>query len=293
MLAKVIVWGPGRAAALRQLRGVLRRARVHGVRTNRDLLVDVLGAPDFIGGELSTDYLARADLPSLRGGAPGTVPSLALFAAAVVSAEETAARRRVQSGIPAGWRNVTSAPQRATFEVSGVEIEVGWLGGRDGYRLAEVGGEPAPGARADVRRTDLGWLVRVDQDGVTQHVDVVVTGDRFDVDWPSGHVSARRVPRFLDPADQVVEGSLLAPMPGSVVSVRVAAGDVVRAGDVVLVMEAMKMQHTITAPTDGAVSDLSVTTGDQVSAGAVLAVVTPSDTSTDHPTDAPQSGDDA
>jgi propionyl-CoA carboxylase alpha chain len=292
MLAKVIVWGPSREAAVRQLRGVLRRARVHGVRTNRDLLVDILGDPGFVGEELSTDYLARADLPSLRDDGPGVDPSLALFAAAVASAEEAGARRRVQSGIPAGWRNVTSAPQRATFEVPGAQIEVGWLGGRDGYQLAEVNGDQVPGARADVRRTDLGWRVRVDQGGVTQHVDVVVTGDRFDVDWPSGHLSARRVPRFRDPADQVVEGSLLAPMPGSVISVRVASGDSVRAGDTVLVMEAMKMQHTITAPTDGMVSDLSVATGDQVSAGAVLAVVTPSDT-TEHPTDAPESGDDA
>jgi propionyl-CoA carboxylase alpha chain len=292
MLAKVIVWGPSREAALRQLRGVLRRARVHGVRTNRDLLVDILGDPGFVGEQLSTDYLARADLPSLRDEGSGADPSLALFAAAVVSAEETVARRRVQSGIPTGWRNVTSAPQRVTFAVPGAEIEVGWLGGRDGYRLAEVDGEPVPGARADVRRTDPGWLVRVDQGGVTRHFDVVVTGDRLDVDWPAGHVSARRVPRFLDPADQVVEGSLLAPMPGSVVSVRVASGDSVRAGDTVLVMEAMKMQHTITAPTDGVVSDLAVATGDQVGAGAVLAVVTPSDT-TDHPTDSPRSGDDA
>jgi propionyl-CoA carboxylase alpha chain len=301
MLAKVIVWGPSREAAVRQLRGVLRRTRVHGVRTNRDLLLDVLGDPDFVGEELSTDYLARADLPSLRGGGAGAEVPAALFAAAVVSAEETLARRSVQSGIPAGWRNVTSAPQRASFEVAGVEVEVGWLGGRDGYRLVEVDRAPVPAARAEARRTDLGWRVSVDQEGVTRPFDVVVTGDQVDVDSPAGHVSARRVPRFLDPADQVAEGSLLAPMPGTVVSVRVAEGGRVHAGDTVLVMEAMKMQHTITAPSDGVVSELSVATGEQVSAGAVLAVVTPADdltddatqNSTQHPTQAPQSGDDA
>jgi propionyl-CoA carboxylase alpha chain len=291
MLAKVIAWGPSREAAVRQLRGVLRRARIHGVRTNRDLLVDVLGDPEFVGVELGTDYLERVDLPSLRGGAGGADPSVALFAAAVAGAEETATRRRVQPGIPAGWRNVTSAPQRATFELAGGEVEVGWLGGREGYRLAEIDREPVPAARADVRRTDRGWRVRVEREGVAHRFDVVVTGDRVDVDSATGHVSARRVPRFVDPADQVVEGSLLAPMPGSVVTVRVAAGESVRAGETVLVMEAMKMQHTITAPTDGVVSDLSVSTGDQVSAGAVLAVVTPPDP--ENPTDVPQSGDDA
>ena len=82
-------------------------------------------------------------------------------------------------------------------------------------------------------------------------------GDRVDVDHAAGHVALTRLPRFVDPADQVAEGSLLAPMPGTVIAVRVEAGATVTAGQPVLVMEAMKMQHTITAPTDGVVTDLA------------------------------------
>jgi propionyl-CoA carboxylase alpha chain len=95
------------------------------------------------------------------------------------------------------------------------------------------------------------------------------------VDGPMGSVSLRAVPRFTDPAARVATGSLLAPMPGSVVSVAVAEGDQVTAGQPVLVLEAMKMQHTVSAPHDGVVADLPVTVGAQVAAGAVLAVVQP------------------
>ena len=83
----------------------------------------------------------------------------------------------------------------------------------------------------------------------------------------------REVPRFTDPADAVASGSLLAPMPGTVVAVKVAAGAEVAAGDVVLVLEAMKMQHTVTAPHDGTVAEINVEPGSQVASGEVLAVV--------------------
>jgi len=94
-----------------------------------------------------------------------------------------------------------------------------------------------------------------------------------------GLVSARlrEVPRFVDPADVVAQGSLLAPMPGTVIGVPLDNGAEVTAGQTVLVLEAMKMQHTIKAPTDGVVSDL-VAVGQQVAAGDVLAVVAAPDT---------------
>jgi propionyl-CoA carboxylase alpha chain len=103
--------------------------------------------------------------------------------------------------------------------------------------------------------------------------EVAVHGDAVDVDSPRGHVRLTRVPRFVDPAEQVASGSLLAPMPGTVVSVAVEAGQTVTAGQPVLVLEAMKMQHTVRAPADGVVARIDVKTGAQVAAGEVLAVV--------------------
>ena len=83
-------------------------------------------------------------------------------------------------------------------------------------------------------------------------------GDAVDVDSPHGHVRLTRVPRFVDPADAVASGSLLAPMPGTVVRVAVEQGQTVSAGDPVLVLEAMKMQHTVSAPYAGTVTEINV-----------------------------------
>jgi propionyl-CoA carboxylase alpha chain len=87
------------------------------------------------------------------------------------------------------------------------------------------------------------------------------------------------VPRFTDPADAVASGSLLAPMPGTVVAVHVEKGEQVECGRPVLVLEAMKMQHTVAAPHAGTVTGMSVRPGDQVAAGEVLAVVEPEEES--------------
>jgi propionyl-CoA carboxylase alpha chain len=102
---------------------------------------------------------------------------------------------------------------------------------------------------------------------------VSLGGDVVHVDGPDVHVSLGVVPRFTDPESAVASGSLLAPMPGTVVRVEVAEGDAVEAGQTVLVLEAMKMQHTVTAPHAGTVTRMSVQPGAQVAAGEVLAVV--------------------
>ncbi len=111
-------------------------------------------------------------------------------------------------------------------------------------------------------------------DGVRRRFTVAVRAGEVDVDSALGPVRLRRVPRFTDPADQLAHGSLVAPMPGSIVRVAVAVGDRVVAGQPVLWLEAMKMQHQISAPSDGVVSELPVAAGDQIDVGAVLAVVT-------------------
>jgi propionyl-CoA carboxylase alpha chain len=109
--------------------------------------------------------------------------------------------------------------------------------------------------------------------GVSETYRVVLGEQVVDVDGPHGSFSFTAVPRFLDPAETLAAGSLLAPMPASVVSVAVELGAQVRKGDPVVLLEAMKMQHTIAAPVHGVVTGLAVSPGEQVSAGAVLAVI--------------------
>lgn len=257
MLAKVIAHAPTREAAARKLAGVLSRARIHGLVTNRNLLVSVLRDPAFLRGEVSTDFLGGFQTGA---GAPSSTPEGSAVAAAIALAEQAAARRTVQRGIPVAWRNVVSQPQRTVFEApDGAQSTVEWYGAYsvDGHTV--VSASPTQ--------------VTLETDGVRTTYAVAVNGAAVDVDSAHGHVRLTRVPRFVDPAEQVASGSLLAPMPGTVVSVAVEAGQQVEAGQPVLVLEAMKMQHTVKAPTDGVVTQIDVKPGAQVAAGEVLAVV--------------------
>ena len=120
--------------------------------------------------------------------------------------------------------------------------------------------------------------VVLDIDGVSRAFDVAVHGDQRYVDSPLGAVTLRRVDPFADPADHVVMGSLLAPMPGAVARVVVQVGDRVERGQPLLWLEAMKMQHQIDAPAAGVVTELPVQPAQQVDVGAVLAVIEPEST---------------
>ncbi len=261
MLAKVICHAPSRERAARQLAGVLARARIHGVTTNRDQLVAVLTDPGFLDGDVSTAFLTRSTLREPPEGPDRTT----LVAAALMLAEDDASRRTVQKGIPVGWRSVVSQPQRTEFEG---HPPVEWYGGRDGYVVDGITVLEASATR-----------VRLEVDGVASDTSGHICrgaapGTReVHLDGPLLSVSLREVPRFTDPADRVASGSLLAHMPGTVVRVAVEAGQRVEAGETVLVLEAMKMQHTVTAPRAGVVTEIDVRPGAQVAAGEVLAVV--------------------
>ncbi|WP_028643855.1 acetyl/propionyl/methylcrotonyl-CoA carboxylase subunit alpha [Nocardioides sp. URHA0020] len=263
MLAKVIAHAPTREAAARKLAGVLSRAKIHGLVTNRDLLVRILRDEAFLAGEVSTAFL-DGDLAARSARTATTEEQLEgrtvpeAVAAAIALAEATRQARTVQRGIPVAWRNVVSQPQRTLFE----EVSVEWSGGRDGYVVDGCTVVAASPTR-----------VTLETDGVRTTYDVAVVGAAVDVDGPHGHVRLTRVPRFVDPADTVASGSLLAPMPGTVVRVAVEPGQSVSAGDPVLVLEAMKMQHTVSAPYAGVVTEINVKTGAQVASGEVLAVV--------------------
>ena len=260
MLAKVVAHAPTRDAANRLLVSALTQARIHGLKTNRDLLLRVLRSEAFRSGDVSTDLLDRHHLLA----AAEVDLDVSAFAAAVAVAETQAAARPVQRGVPVGWRNVVSAPQTTRFSHRDDEVVVAWHGWRDGYVSAD-------GTLRAVTASPS--LVVVERDGVRHRCEVAVSEHAVDVDSAAGHVALRRTPRFMDPADQVATGSLLAPMPGAVVSVAVEPGAEVAAGAPVLVLEAMKMQHTVAAPHAGTVTEIPVAVGDQVAAGDVLAVV--------------------
>ncbi|CAM02517.1 propionyl-CoA carboxylase alpha chain [Saccharopolyspora erythraea NRRL 2338] len=266
MLAKVVSWAPTRAQAVRRLADSLARARIHGLKTNRDLLVRVLEHPAFRAGDTDTSFFTTHGLAELsRPLADERAEALSALAAALA---EAAANRRdtaVAPGLPSGWRNVVSMPQTKRFAGPSGTHDVGYRLDRDGLRAE--GFDDVTFVRAEPGRVVLA------EAGVRRTFDIARYGSRVEVDSVSGPVALTRCERFPDPSADVPAGSLVAPMPGTVTRVAVAEGQQVRAGEPLLWMEAMKMEHRITAPADGTVAELPVSAGQQVEMGAVLAVV--------------------
>jgi propionyl-CoA carboxylase alpha chain len=268
MLAKVIAFGATRGAARRLLAGSLSRARLHGVTTNRDLLVAILREDEFAAGAIDTGYLERHPYDEL---VPVRADARAVHALAAALADQADRRRQapVLAGLPSGFRNNPSAPQTASYELNGTAVEVTYRFDRDGLTAA-VAGQPVPGARVLSATPDRVDLVCA---GIRRIVAVTRIGTTAYVDSPLGHDVLAEVERFPDPSAAAHAGSLLAPMPGTVVRVTAAVGDSVEAGTAIITIEAMKMEHAIRTPAPGVVTALPVSVGTQVDSGTVLAVV--------------------
>lgn len=270
MLAKVIAHAPTRRRAAAVLADALARARIHGVRTNRDLLVNVLRHPAFLDGATDTAFFDTHGLDVLA--APLTTPVAARASAIAATLADAAHNRSAAEAFlpaPSGWRNLASGyQQRRYHDASGEEVEVRYRFARDGLRL------PDDENVALVSATPARVVLALD--GVEYTFDVARHGDDvFDVfvDSPLGPVRFTAMPRFPDPGDAVAHGSLLAPMPGTVVRVGATVGAKVSAGQPLVWLEAMKMEHTVAAPSDGVLTELNVEPGRQVDVGEVLARV--------------------
>jgi len=290
MLAKLVSLAPTREEACTMLSGALARARIHGLVTNRPLLVRMLRHEAFLAGELTTAFLDEHGLAELA--APlADAEAVRVSALAAALATECADHRSGPVGrMPAGFRNVGASRVTRSFTLGDEEIVVGYTHTRHGVRP-----DGGLGDLVEVLEVGEGACV-LEVRGVRRRLEVVRRGCaedgwHVDVDSPLGPVALDEPPRHPDPAATVASGSLLAPMPGAVVRVAVACGDTVTAGQTLLVVEAMKMEHVIAADTDGVVTELPVAVGSQVGAGDVLAVLASPEESApdDHP--APTTGD--
>ncbi|MGW7460621.1 acetyl/propionyl/methylcrotonyl-CoA carboxylase subunit alpha [Streptomyces sp. NPDC054797] len=266
LLAKVIAHAPTRTEAVRVLARALATARIHGLTTNRELLVRSLRHPEFAAGQLDTGFYDR-HLATLTEGAPDATAA-ALAAALAEAAPAPGASLAARIG---GWRNVRSQPhtRRYTAAATGTAYEVQY--------------QPVnhPGIRVLAATPTL---VTLEVDGIRRLFHVKHNSNKVYVDSPPafgggtptlGAHTFTPVPRFPDPQDRTEPGSLLAPMPGTVVRVAegLAPGSPVTAGQPLLWLEAMKMEHRILAPASGTLTALHAVTGEQVDFGALLAVV--------------------
>jgi propionyl-CoA carboxylase alpha chain len=271
MLAKVICYAPARRTAVLVLADALARSHLHGVRTNRDLLVNVLRHPAFLDGATDTAFFDTHSLAELA--APLTDPAavrLSAVAAAVADAAHNRSAATVMRSLPSGWRNLASGCQVKTYvDDAGDEHRIEYRFTRSGLLLP--GDESVHLVSHTAGHVDL-----ADDSGVARRFTVARYGavlhDVY-VDSPHGPVHFTALPRFPEPGSTVEQGSLVAPMPGNVIRVGAQVGDTVTAGQPLVWLEAMKMEHTITAPADGVLAELDVALGQQVEVGAVLARV--------------------
>jgi propionyl-CoA carboxylase alpha chain len=261
MLAKVIAHAPTRDEAAGRLARALEQSRIRGVTTNRDFLVAALRHPEFLAGRATTSFIKTSGVAL---GREVQQEERRLAATAAALAQQAAARTRppVLASVASGWRNSMMPPERRVYD----DIEVAYRIQRDGS--FDVGGEP-------VRLHDGGdgW-VDLEVGGVRHRRHVLIRGDRVWVQGPEGDVALRTQPRFPEPGtDGGVTGGLAAPMPGKVVSVEVATGDSVAAGQLLMILEAMKMEHRVLAPSAGTVGELRAEPGQQVDGGDILVVL--------------------
>jgi propionyl-CoA carboxylase alpha chain len=284
LLAKVIAHAPTRAEAAQVLARALRQSVVTGVRTNVDTMAALLGEDDFLAARTPTAYLdEHHDIVQADG--PTGDDRIAQLLAAVL-ADERAARAadRRWGFAPSGWRNLRTQGQRSTWiDGRGDELDVELEARGAGRYRALVGPFPAPTEdgslsedtrrQADLQVTLTEGGVAIELEGVRRHLTVERDAEETHVSGPAGRTTWRLAPRFPDHDATTAGGGPVSPLPGTVLSVHVDEGDEVEDGQLLVVVEAMKMEHKITAPAAGIVTEVKVAAGQKVDAGDVLVLL--------------------
>jgi 3-methylcrotonyl-CoA carboxylase alpha subunit len=267
MLGKVIAHAPSRREAAQVLRRALEETWVPGLVTNREHLARILAHPAFLAGELDTHFL-DTHAGELGARPPGLdrVRVAAIAAALSGIAERHTGRELAQPG----WRNVRAFDQQLVYKLGDAEIQLGYRPHGSGFAFS-IGGKITEVSRFAVEGDRL-WFV--EHGGHRRQVRVASASGRIHVLSEGLLFSFVEEPRFPEHAAQSVAGGLVAPMPGKVVKVLVEAGQTVAAGAALVVLEAMKMEHTVRAAEAGTVRELHVAVGDQVDTDRLLAVVT-------------------
>jgi acetyl-CoA carboxylase biotin carboxylase subunit len=273
LLAKIVAHGATRAEACARLIEALRQLGVAGLRTNRDFLLAVLTHPAFATGEIDTHFIDRHLADDAR-----TVrrdPAVDRLHAMVAAIDGHERRRRRGSplppSIPSGWRNNRWRPQDATFRLGGEAIEVRYIAGPAGRFTVEAAGEESQVA---VLASDE-QTIALEVDSVRRRFTVAAAGGSVFLHGPLGSAELVEVPRFASRSADETTGGCLAPMPGIVRQVLVAAGDRVEKGAVMVILEAMKMEHPLVAHVAGTVKEVRVEVGQMVDPDAVMVVIEP------------------
>jgi propionyl-CoA carboxylase alpha chain len=291
MIAKVIATAPTRADAAGRLALGLENLHLDGVTTNRDFLAAVLRSEPFLAGDTTTDFIERVAPPVRRRLDVATIERLAVAAAMWLQGHHHS-QAVVMGSIPSGFVVGRIPPERVTLapadgagdrdsgeageDGDAAPITVHYRRHRDGsFRLGPAGQDGS----AVVHRWAPDELdVEIDRRRTVLRVSLAqrATGERrIQLTGAGGGIGFDVVPRFSVPKAELPGGSVAAPMPGKVLEVRVERGQRVSAGQVVAVLEAMKMENHLAVAEDGVVAEIRVAVGDQVEKDVLLLVIEP------------------
>ena len=272
MIAKIVTHGPTRATALNRLRTALAECRVVGSVTNLAFLHQLTLHDGFAAGRVDTGLIAR-DLDQLT--APAEDTALAVAVAGLVAMDVLTPD--VSSPDPweslSGWRHWQPAAQFVSLMQGDQQHDLKVIfAGKDEYSVAWDDHQVDLTAQAD------GDRLRIQMGERQVELCAVLTGDTVAVFHDGQSHTFQRLDPLVGEASQEGQGdAITAPMPGLVKVVSAKAGDTVQQGDSLLLLEAMKMEHTLAAPRDGVVAEILVTVGDQVTDGALLLTMEPDD----------------
>jgi propionyl-CoA carboxylase alpha chain len=262
MLAKVIAYGSTRGQAIEKLCRELQSVHFGGFTNNIEFLINILRDKNFIAGKTTTDFielnqptghisLDESELLSI-----GITASLWLQGLNRYSAT-------VQKHIPPGWHNARLPNQRTLFEMEGEVLEIQYKRQRDGSFMTSN----------DNKVLIHDWQtnsIDIEIDGFRHQSNISMNDDLLLVQHQQGSKILTILPRFKSSDSKLVKGSLVSPMPGKVIEIKIEQGQVVSRGEELVVIEAMKMNHTISADQDGAVKEIFIKVGDQLDLGESL-----------------------
>ena len=265
MLAKVIAKGRNRTDATNKLALALQSLHIGGVTTNRDFLVECLRSKDFHKGNTTSDFISIAK-PKRSIELKGTELEQAGIAAALWLQGENRKNTPILSGIQSGWTNSRLPKQKINFQYNSEELSILYKSNRDGSFEINKGINAKiiewNNSGIDIEIEDIRFFSKVTR----KDANLIVHG-------PWGDILFKIMPRFKSVSQEVKDGGLIAPMPGKVIDLKVKVGSKIKKGDTLVILEAMKMEHTVKATEDGVIDELFISNHDQVENGALLMVI--------------------
>ena len=268
MLAKVIAIGETREQSAKLLAKELRSTHLAGIKTNKDFLVQCLENNSFLKGKTTSDFIPREHKKLFKAVDKKLLDS-AMKASALWLQEHNKKDNKKLHFLPRNWTNGILPKQDITFEFKDEEYKFQYENNNNHIQIHREHFERLSTSSALIISVDEEHI-HCEIDGIAIKALITYFHDEITINNGSGDLVFKVLPKFIDPNEIIIEGSLTAPMPGKILNINVKKGSSVKAGETLLILEAMKMEHTIKATSDGQVIELYVKTGDQVESGSDL-----------------------